>query len=362
MPKVSIVCSVYNAARFLDSFLNSIAHQDLTDFEAILVDAASIDGTRERLQAYSQKDSRFKLIKEEFISIAKAVNIGLREAQGEYIARVDADNLLFPDFLSSQVNFLDEHPDVDFVYADQLKIDDRNKILGINPSLISDYAIKKHLLFKTAFGGAPMLGRKQAFFDVGLYEETTIITEDRIFALKARNKKCAGLNHINYAYRIHGGAITSRYKKTADHQAKVQEYERKYIDIADYYNDLARYRDILEADLLYKPLILQKIATTVLYCGLRLADLGRREDGIKEIEKAIMILPKNALLYRFFIWRIKQGARYLEKLAAKVNYWLPYSVDFLQLVPVKIWKKALKTAVDKKVFQDTISRFNKKLI
>lgn len=360
-PKVSFVCSIFNSMKFLDGFLRSVLQQDLQDFEVILVDADSKDGTREALRDYAKKDPRIVLIEESFISIAAAVNVGLKAAKGEYIGRIDADNLLFPDFLSGQVSYLDAHPDVDFVYADQLKIDDSGKVLGINPSLISDYAIKKHLLFKTAFGGAPMMGRKKAFFDVGLYDDKTVITEDRIFALKAMHKKCAGLNAINYVYRLHPGAITSRYKKTDDHHSIVREYESNYIKIEDYYNDLSKYQDIVAADLLYKPMIMQKIATTVLYCGLRLADLGRTADGVKEIEKAIVLFPKYTLLYRYFIWQICRGKKNMEKLASKVNYWLPFTVDFFQLVPIKVWKKASVTAADKgqmdkaiAVYQDLI--------
>ncbi len=339
--------------------MRSILQQDFQDFEVVLVDADSKDGTREALRDHAKKDDRIVLIEENFISIAAAVNVGLKAAKGEYIGRIDADNLLFPDFLSGQMRYLDAHPDVDFVYADQLKVDDQGKVLGINPSLISDYAIKKHLLFKTAFGGAPMMGRKKAFFDVGLYDDKTIITEDRIFALKAMHKKCAGLNNINYVYRLHPGAITSRYKKTKDHHAIVREYEGQYIKIEDYYNDLSQYQDIITADLLYKPMIMQKIATTVLFCGLRLADLGRPEDGIKEIEKAIVLFPKYTLLYRYFIWQIRRGRKDMEQLAAKVNYWLPFTVDFFQLVPMKVWKKAQVNVRDKNAMSAVFAEYHR---
>jgi len=170
-------------------------------------------------------------------------------------------------------------------------------------------------------------------------------------------KKCASINTINYVYRIHPGAITSRYKKTDAHHKIVRDYENNYIQIEDYYNELSAYQDIMASDLIYKPLILQKIATTVLYCGLRLADLGKREDGMEEIEKAIHIFPKNALLYRFFIWQIKRGKNEMEQFAAKVNYWLPFTVDFLQLVPINIWKKAAKTKRDKEAMGKTFKTY-----
>ncbi|MFC1517246.1 glycosyltransferase family 2 protein [Candidatus Margulisiibacteriota bacterium] len=362
MPKVSFVCSVYNAGEYLEPFLRSIQGQELTDYECIFVDADSNDGTRELLHKYSQLDKHFKLMGERFITIAKAVNIGLRVAKGDYIARIDADNLLFPSFLSDQINFLEKNKNIDFVIADQLKIDAKNKVLGMIPFLITDYALKKHLLFKTALGGAPMVGRKQAFFDVGLYEESTVITEDRIFALKAMGqKKFASLNKINYAYRIHAEAITRRYKKTKEHQAKVKEYENKYVHTEDYINDLKQYQDIFEKEYLFKELILKKIANTLLYCGLRLADLGQNEAGKKEIEKAKQVFPKNKLIYDFFSWRSTKGTRHLEELARKIDYWLPFKIDLLQLVPLKIWQKSIHSEQEKQEYIRIMNEYAKLL-
>lgn len=358
MPKVSMVCSVHNAGQYLNAFIRSILLQEFTDFEAIFIDADSTDGTREALREFAKNDRRLKVIETGFISIAEALNIGLRAAAGEYIARVDADNLLFSSFLADQVEFLDDHQDIDFVIADQLKINAGNKVIGMIPFLMSDYAMKKHLLFKTAIGGAPMLGRRKAFFDVGLYEETTIITEDRIFALKARRtKRFASLNKINYVYRVHAQAITHRYKRTAEHLAIVKGYESKYIDLDDYYNELASYQDILDGKFNYKELILKKVANTILYCGLRLAEHGRAVDGIAELEKAMRIYPPNSGFYRFFIRQIERGRHDLEALARKVDHWLPYNIDLLQLVPVKAWKKSLSSRKDKEVYNKTREQY-----
>ncbi len=361
MPKVSFVCSIYNAGKYCEPFLRSLLKQSYTDFEAILVDAASTDGTRELLRKYAAQDKRIKLIEEKFISIAAALNIGLKASQGMYIARVDADNMLFPEFLTEHIEYLDKHPDIELVSADQLKIDENDNVIGMIPFLITDYAMKKHLLFKTAFGGAPMVGKSSTFFYVGLYEERTIITEDRIFALKAIHKKCATLNSINYAYRIHSGAITQRYKKTAEHQKTVQEYEHKFIKPEDYVNELSSYQEVLSAKLNYKSLILQKIATTVVFCGLRLADLGNRTAAINEVEKAITIYPKLALLYRFIIWQIKRGKTDLEKFGHKLNYWLPYTLDFLQFVPLKMSKSSHQRENNLNHYERTLTAYQQLL-
>lgn len=359
MPRVSFVVSIYNAKKHLDLFMRSIASQDYADYELILVDAASTDGTREVLRKYAAADKRIKLIEEKFISIAAALNIGLQAATGEYVARADADNILYPDFLSGQIKYLDEHPDVDFVIADEIKIDDENKVLGLLPFMFDDYLMKKHLLFKTVIGGAPMVGRTKDFFEVGLYEEKTIITEDRIFALKAMaTRKFASIDTVNYAYRIHPGAITRRYKKDDKHNAIVAEYEKKYIKKEDYINDLEKYENISKQETKYKELVLKKLGNTILYCGLKLADLGERDLAMTEIGKAMIVYPKNRFVYSYFGMLIFIGKQNMLAVAKKFDYWLPFTIDLLQLVPAKCLHKNKKV---KQVWLAEVAKYNRVL-
>lgn len=363
MPKVSFVVSIFNAEKYLRPFLDSIFLQDYPDYEVILVDADSQDQTKNILREYQEKDKRIIIIEEKFISIAAALNIGLKAARGEYIGRIDADNILFPDFLSGQIDFLEKNKEVDFVIANQLKIDEHNKILGIIQFPLTDYAIKKHLLFKTAIGGAPMVGRKQAFFDLGLYDDRTIITEDRIFALKGmQTKKYASIDTINYAYRIHSGAITRRYKKDAEHEKTVSSYEHQYIRHEDYYNEIEKYRDILAGNWHFKNLLLKKIANTIFFCGLHLAEQGKKKEAIAEIIKAEAIFPQNKYTYRYFCWQINHGNKQIKDTAKKFNYWLPFVIDLLQLIPVKnIEKETRKNNEDYNYWLEIKSKYSELL-
>jgi len=359
VPKVSIVVSVYNSVKYIQPFLKSIELQSFQDFECILVDADSKDGTRDVLKQYARLNPKLKVIEAGFITIPAACNLGIQAAKGEYIARIDSDNFLFQSFLQDYVDYLDENPDIDFVIADQLKINQDDKVIGINPFVISDYALKKNLLFCTSIGGAPMAGRNKAFFDVGLYDERMVISEDRIFALKAMGtKKFGSINKLNYAYRIHGEAITRRFKKDDDHDRIVREYISKYIKLEDYYSDLSKYQDVVNGQYHFKPIILKKIANTILYCGLRLADLGQRTDGIKEIEKAKAFFPANSWIYNYCIWQIKRGRQGLESLTKKIDYWLPFNVDLMQLVIVKIIRKYKE---DQSYWQTKLTEYQKLL-
>ena len=108
--KISVVMPTYNAARFLRTAVESILNQTFSDFEFIIVDDASSDGTREILSSY--KDERIRIVDGPRSGIVAALNRGLDLARGEYVARMDADDISFPDRFAKQVDFLDSHPDV----------------------------------------------------------------------------------------------------------------------------------------------------------------------------------------------------------------------------------------------------------
>ena len=115
VPVFSVVVPVYNAERYLNKALQSILDQDFTDFELILVDDGSTDGSRAVLEAFSEKDARIKVLKIDVnCGAAEARNRGIDIARGNYLCFVDADDYIEPDFLR---HFYDafQADDCDFV-------------------------------------------------------------------------------------------------------------------------------------------------------------------------------------------------------------------------------------------------------
>jgi glycosyltransferase involved in cell wall biosynthesis len=98
MPKISIIIPVYNVAPYLRECLDSIQEQTFKDFEAILVDDGSTDGSGEICDWYASKYKRFKVIHKSNGGVSSARNMGLDIAQGEYIGFVDPDDFIDPDF------------------------------------------------------------------------------------------------------------------------------------------------------------------------------------------------------------------------------------------------------------------------
>ena len=92
MPKISVIIPVYNAEKYLNKTLESILKQSLKDIEVICVDDGSTDGSVEIIQSFIKKDDRVKLIRQNNQHAGSARNTGLKEAQGEYIHFMDADD------------------------------------------------------------------------------------------------------------------------------------------------------------------------------------------------------------------------------------------------------------------------------
>jgi glycosyltransferase involved in cell wall biosynthesis len=110
-PQVSVLMPVYNGERYLREAVESIVAQTFTNFEFIIIDDGSTDTTGAILDSFD--DPRIVRSKnEENIGLARSLNKGLTMARGEYIARMDADDISLPERLARQVAFLDAHPEV----------------------------------------------------------------------------------------------------------------------------------------------------------------------------------------------------------------------------------------------------------
>jgi len=116
MPKVSAVMSCYNEELTVRQAIDSIVDQTYTDWEFIILDDGSQDSTIEIIKEYTKKDSRIRLFQNEVnLGLAASLNKGIKNAQGEYIARMDADDVSLPLRLEKQVNYLDTHKEIDIL-------------------------------------------------------------------------------------------------------------------------------------------------------------------------------------------------------------------------------------------------------
>lgn len=112
-PKISVVMAVYNTANYLAEAIDSILQQTFPDFEFIIIDDKSTDHTAQILEHFAAQDSRIIVVSnEKNIGLPASLNIGLELAKGEYIARMDGDDISLPQRFERQVHFMDNHHNV----------------------------------------------------------------------------------------------------------------------------------------------------------------------------------------------------------------------------------------------------------
>lgn len=128
MPKVSVIIPAFNAAGFIRPTIDSILNQKFTDFELILVDDGSTDGTFEFVKEV--KDPRIKCFRKENGGQASARNFGLSKAGGDYIAYCDHDDRFKENHLRVLSDYLDRHPETGMVYSKAAWVDGAGKRWG----------------------------------------------------------------------------------------------------------------------------------------------------------------------------------------------------------------------------------------
>lgn len=162
---------VFNCAETLAEAIDSLLNQTYQDFEVIMCDDGSTDQTREIAQTYCNRDpSRFTLlINEKNLGLNKTLNKCLYAAKGEYIARMDGDDISLPTRFEKEVAFLDSHPDFAIVSAPMIYFDEDGD-WGRGTAI--EYPQKKDFNFHSPFFcHAPCMVRREAYLQVGGYSE-----------------------------------------------------------------------------------------------------------------------------------------------------------------------------------------------
>jgi len=128
VPRVSVVISTYNHAWCLDEAIRSILNQTFRDFELVVLDDGSTDGTAEILKKF-QQDERLRCFFEIHNGASAARNKGIEKTHGQYVAFLDSDDIWLPNKLERQVSFLDEHQEIALVHGSVEMIDLEGRFL-----------------------------------------------------------------------------------------------------------------------------------------------------------------------------------------------------------------------------------------
>lgn len=241
LPLVSIIMGVYNGAARFEKPILSIINQTYTNWEFIICDDGSSDDSYEELLKFQERDSRILVIKNETNSgLSASLNHCLRHAKGEYVARMDDDDISHANRLEEEVKFLSKHPDFAIV-ATGYRLMDEEGFWGNNDSFGERTAMD---IYRGRYFAHPtVMIRKNAYTEVGGYSTDPKIgrMEDVDLWCKMYIKGYKGyvMNTILYDYFESRNSMQRRKYKHRVTEFKLKMKYRKEMGIPFFYSLLA---------------------------------------------------------------------------------------------------------------------------
>jgi hypothetical protein len=214
---ISVVMPAFNEARYVNAAIESILNQTHTHLELIVVDDGSTDETPAHLEAWKKRDDRVVVLHQNHAGIVEALNLGMRRARGDLVARMDANDLVPRERLSKQAAYLGTHPEVGVVGTWMASMNEEGQPTGQiwrTPALPGEVAWALH--FSSAMVHASVMVRRKLVLDAGLYRggEFTHLEDYDLWARLLKKTKLANLPEVLYFRRELAGGITHREKGT----------------------------------------------------------------------------------------------------------------------------------------------------
>jgi glycosyltransferase involved in cell wall biosynthesis len=227
---ISVLMTVYNSRTYVAEAAESILAQSFRDFEFIIIDDGSTDDSLAILKTLAEKDQRIRLISRPNTGLARALNEGIDLAKGEFIARMDADDIATPDRFEKQIAYLRSHPDCVIVGSRAMNIDPYGMTLLPRDVKLTHEEIDAELM--QGKGGAmihpTVMMRRQAVLAAGKYRHEYNTLEDLdLFLRLSERGKLANLPETLLHYRQHLQSIV-RTKQEEQNSKRRKLMEETY--------------------------------------------------------------------------------------------------------------------------------------
>lgn len=206
-PLISVIMSAYNAEKYLNQAIESILNQTYDNFEFLIYNDGSTDKTAEIINSY--KDQRIIIVNQENIGLTKTLNLALKKATGEYIARMDADDISEPDRFQKQIDFFLKNPEISLCGGQAKMIDEAGQFSSNYQVPLSDKEIKKMILKHNPFIHSAIMFKKSILNTTKGYDESFRFAQDYELWTRVLEKfKTANLPDCLLKYRVHKKNIT----------------------------------------------------------------------------------------------------------------------------------------------------------
>ncbi|MBK8374296.1 glycosyltransferase family 2 protein [Sphingorhabdus sp.] len=225
-PAISVIMPMYNSARYVGEAVESVLAQRFTDFEFLIVDDGSTDGSGAIIRRYAARDPRIQLFTQENSGIVASVNFLLGKSRAPYIARMDSDDICLPDRLGEQKKALDSRPELGALGTQFIEIDGEGQItddafrhpVGVD-------AIRARLLETQPVCNPSVMLRKDMVLQTGGYRPAFRYCEDYdLFLRLSRLAEIDNLNAVLFKYRRTDTQLTVRHNDRQNEQAVLARF------------------------------------------------------------------------------------------------------------------------------------------
>lgn len=286
---VSIIVPLYNASRFIDNVMGSIANQDYENYEILFIDDGSTDDSVQKIR--NCNSSRVKIFSKNNEGPAKARNFGIMQATGKFVAFHDADDAWHTSKLSKQVALFQMRPSLGLVFSNAHYVAmDSGKVLGESiPPGLDAKNITKALMTRGCFIlTSSVIIRRDVLVAVGMFDDSLIFAEDwDLFFRISQHYEVDYIRQVLLEQRAHRGSITSdeskRHRRIQDERRVV---EKMYAHAPLY--------GLTEKD---KKKMLQKL---LLFNAERCLFDGNRALAQKFLADAFLLNPLNGAFYKLY--------------------------------------------------------------
>ncbi|MFQ5873530.1 MAG: glycosyltransferase [Dehalococcoidia bacterium] len=208
-PRVSVLMAVHNGETYLRRAVDSILAQTFADFEFIIVNDGSTDSTAAVLEEYQEQDHRIRVYGQKNRGLLTSLQQGCDLARGEYVARMDADDIAFPERLERQVCFLEQNPGVALVGGAVVVVDETGGPFHTTRYPVQDRQIKEAIYRYNPFAHPAIIVRKQALLAVGGYRKPFVRAQDYDLWLRLSERfELANLPEPVLYYRAHSDQVS----------------------------------------------------------------------------------------------------------------------------------------------------------
>ena len=245
MPRLSVIVPVYKVEKYIHKCIDSILNQTFTDFELILVDDGSPDSCGKICDEYAMKDARVRVIHQINKGIAFTRNLGIKEAQCEYISFIDSDDYILPEMFYTMIEIMEKEKDIDITVCDVNLFYDNNgenlirKYQNINNNIQGNELKERFLLDEYPNYLANKIFRRKIFKNISMPEG--IVFED-LYIMPSLIVAAERIYYIAegfYCYRQHRSTFNKQskvkkkyglFKAWCEHERVCEKYGFKALE------------------------------------------------------------------------------------------------------------------------------------